>query len=262
MSAGAGTSGRRGRRTVRHEADVARERWRPPSHRWGLQKGSSGCGTWQRTPHGHHADPPPPRELVAPHAPALSYWGRVAQWPRGSQFEHEPGDHPHCDRRCRVRPGRLRRRHVRAALGSTGHLAAPGLPRHPPRPRSARGRIQRGNVSGLPRAGHRRRGPGRGRVELGRHTTPTLARHPHPGRRALRRERHRDLPQRPGQRPHGQPPRRRAGRPGRDGRPGGRLARGISRAHPRSLRPAPAHAAGTRPPDRRRAPAARRHRAH
>ena len=65
-----------------------------------------------------------------------------------------------------------------------------------------------------------------------------------------------------GQRPDGQPPRRRPGRPGGDRRPRGRLARGIGRAHPRSLRPAPAHAAGTRPPDRRRAPAARGHRPH
>ena len=45
------------------------------------------------------------------------------------------------------------------------------------------------------------------RVQFGRHPPPPLARHPHPGRRPLRRERHGDLSQRPRQCPYGQPPR-------------------------------------------------------
>ncbi len=202
------------------------------------------------------------RTLFALPAPALSYWGRAAQWAGGSQSEPDPGDHLHRDRGGGLRPGRSGGGPARTAVGAAGHLAAPGLPRHPARPRSAPGRVQHRDLPGLPGAGHRRRRPGGDRVELRRHPPPALARHPHPGRGALRRERHRDLPQRPGQRPDGQPPRRRPRRPGGDRRPRGRLARGLGRAHPRPLRPAPAHAAGARPPDRRRAPPARGHRPH
>ena len=174
----------------------------------GLQKCSSEAATpTQPRLRRHERGAGEGRRTFAPHAPALSYWGRAAEWAGGSQSEPDPGDPLHRDRGRRLRPRRRRGGPAGAALGAAGHLPAPRRPRHPAGPRPARGRVQHRDLARLPGAGDGRRRPGGHRVELRRHPPAPLPRHPDPGRRPLRRERHRDLPQRPGQRPDGQPPR-------------------------------------------------------